>query len=408
MVGGNDRLGRDHLALVGHLRSVGSYSRTVLDVLVVGGGVIGSSIAYHLARAGARVRVYEQAAPAVAPSASWASAGGVRQQGRDAREWPLTLEAARRWPNLDQELGAATGFVQGGHLHVVEAEADIAALEQRVQNEAAAGMNIRMLEPAAIYQVSPALKPGVLAAAFTPDDGQADPRRTTAAFAAAAERHGAEYFNGAHVDGLLEHEGRVRGIRVQAQDVTADAVVLATGVWTNTLTRPLGCEVAIEPRAPQMLLTTPGPRQLAPTLTAVDRALSLKQLPSGEYFIGGGWPTDIVEGDNGPMCRVRPDSIAGSWSVATEIVPAVADQRVADSWGGLEAQSVDGVPFLGPAPGLEGAFLAVGFSGHGFQLSPAVGRAIAALLGGAHVPELDQVSSLRTPVPEPSHRGTVR
>ena len=388
--------------------SVGSYSRTVLDVIVVGGGVIGSSIAYHLARSGARVCVYEQAAPAVAPSASWASAGGVRQQGRDAREWPLTLEAARRWPNLDQELGAATGFVQGGHMHLVEAEADIATLERRVQNEAGAGMNIRMLEPAAVYQVTPALKTSIVAAAFTPDDGQADPRRTTRAFAAAAQRHGAEYLNGSHVDGLLEREGRVRGIRVRAQDVVANAVVLATGVWTNTLTRPLGCEVPIEPRGPQMLLTTPGPRQLGPTLTAVDRALSLKQLPSGEYFIGGGWPTDIVEGDNGPMCRVRPDSVAGSWAVATEIVPGVADRRVADSWGGLEAQSVDGVPFLGPAPGLDGAFLAVGFSGHGFQLSPAVGRALADLVGGARVPELEPLSSLRTPVPEASHRGTVR
>src|SRR5438874_13186554 len=80
-------------------------SAAVADIVVVGGGVIGSSIAYHLARAGARVRVYEQAAPAVAPSASWASAGGVRQQGRDPREWPLTLCAARRWPGLHEELG---------------------------------------------------------------------------------------------------------------------------------------------------------------------------------------------------------------------------------------------------------------------------------------------------------------
>jgi sarcosine oxidase subunit beta len=379
-----------------------------MDVLVVGGGVTGSSIAYHLAHSGARVRVYEQAAPAVAPSASWASAGGVRQQGRDPREWPLTLEAARRWPSLDEELGAPTGFVQGGHLHVVEAQADIAGLEQRVQNETRSGMNIRMLEPVAIYQVAVALKQGIVAAAFTPKDGQADPRRTTAAFAAAAQRQGVEYFNSSRVNALLESKGRVRGIRLSAEDVLADAVVLATGVWTNMLTRPLGCDVPIEPRAPQMLLTTPGPRVLAPTVTAGGRALSLKQLPSGEYFIGGGWPTDIVEGESGLMCRVRPDSVAGSWAVATDLVPAVVDQQVAQSWGGLEAESVDGVPFLGPVHGLDGAYLAVGFSGHGFQLSPAVGRAVADLIGGARVPELEPLSAQRTPVPDAAHSGTIR
>jgi sarcosine oxidase subunit beta len=209
------------------------------------------------------------------------------------------------------------------------------------------------------------LKPGILAAAFTPEDGQADPRRTTAAFAAAAQRQGAEYFNSSRVEALLEGNGRVRGIRLATVDIVADAVVLATGVWTTTLTRPLGCDVPIEPRAPQMLLTTSGPHALAPTVTAVGRALSLKQLTSGEYFIGGGWPTDIVERESGLMCRVRPDSVGGSWAVATQIVPAVGDQQIAESWGGLEAQSVDGVPFLGAAPGLDGAFLAVGFSGHG-------------------------------------------
>ena len=86
---------------------------------------------------------------------------------------------------------------------------------------------------------------------------------------------------------------------------------------------------------------------------------------------------------------------------------AVADQHVAESWGGLEAQSVDGVPFVGPARGLDGTFLAVGFSGHGFQLSPAVGRAVADLVSGARVPELEPLSSLRTPTSELSHTGTI-
>ena len=279
---------------------------SVLDVIVVGGGVIGSSIAYHLARSGARVRVYEQAAPAVAPSASWASAGGVRQQGRDAREWPLTLEAAHRWLGLRDELAAPTGFVQGGHLHLVENDADLAALEQRVQAERHAGMNINLLEPSAVYQVAPGVKSGIVGAAFTPEDGQADPRCTTSAFAVAAQHHGAEYFNQTHVDALVSNAGRVSGIRVGAAAVSADAVVLATGVWTNALTAALGCEVPVAVRGPQMLLTTPGPPRLTPTLTAVNRALSLKQLASGEYFIGGGWPTDVVEDNDRLACRVRP------------------------------------------------------------------------------------------------------
>ena len=174
----------------------------------------------------ARVRA---SGSAVAPSASWASAGGVRQQGRDPRGWPLTLEAARRWPTLDEELGAPTGFVQGGHLHLAETEAERAALEQRVHNESRAGMNIRMLDSAATYQVVSSLKPWLVGAAYTPDDGQADPRRTTAAFAAAAQRHGAAYFNGSRVNELLESNGRVRGIRVATGDIVADSVVLATG-----------------------------------------------------------------------------------------------------------------------------------------------------------------------------------
>jgi sarcosine oxidase subunit beta len=271
----------------------------------------------------------------------------------------------------------------------------VAALEGRVADEKRAGINISLLDPAAVYAIAPAVKPGILAAAFTPEDGQADPRRTTAAFVGAAQRHGAEYFNRSRVHSLVAGDGRVRGVRCGSQTVTADAVVLATGVWTNALTAALGCEVPIMPRGPQMLLTSPGPRLLAPTLTVDNRALSLKQLPSGEYFIGGGWPTDVIETDRGLACRVRPESVAGSCAVATEIVASVADQRVEQQWGGLEAQSVDGVPFIGPAPGLDGLFLAIGFSGHGFQLSPAVGRAVADLLGGAGVPELESVSTRR-------------
>ena len=362
---------------------------TVVDVAIVGGGVTGSSIAYHLARAGARVRVFEQATPAVEPSASWASAGGVRQQGRDPREWPLALEASQRWPRLDQELGARTGFVQGGHLHVVEHADDLPALEARVARERGASMDIRIIQGPELRGLAPALAPRVCAAAYTPGDGQAHPPGTTRAFAAAAQRHGARYLTRARVDHLTLEHARVTGLVTSAGSVGAGWVVLAAGAWTPRLAASIGLDLPLRTMAPQMLLTSPAPPLLAPTVTAVGRPLSLKQLPSGEFFIGGGWPSDILDDGQRLACRVREDSVAGSWAVASAVVPAVGSQRVARSWCGLEAECFDGVPLIGPDPAHAGLYLAVGFSGHGFQIAPAVGRAVADALSGKATPHLE-------------------
>ncbi|MCA1647804.1 MAG: FAD-binding oxidoreductase [Chloroflexi bacterium] len=370
-------------------------SMTSVEIAVVGSGVTGSSIAYHLARAGAQVHVFEQAAPALEPSASWASAGGVRQQGRDPREWPLTLEAARRWPLLDDELAGTTGFVQGGHVHVVEQSDDLAVLEARVAHERAAGMDIRMLDAAELYALAPVVRAGALGGAYTPADGQANPPSTTRAFAAAAERLGARIITGARVECLLVQQQRVTGLMVNGERMTARWVVLASGVWTPRLATPIGLHLPIRVRAPQMVLTTPGPARLAPTITAAGRPLSLKQLPSGEFFIGGGWPADVQDDGERLSCQVRDDSVRGSWAVASEIVPVVSEQRIERSWCGLEAQAFDGTPLIGPAPEFEGLYLSVGFSGHGFQIAPAVGRTVADALSGKGTPELEGLAPNR-------------
>src|SRR2546423_11485293 len=114
------------------------------DTVIVGGGVVGSSIAYHLARLGAAVTVFDPARGPRSPSATWASAGGVRSQNRDPREWALTVEAASRWPTLAEELGAPTGFRREGQLRVVERPSDLPAVEERVARARAAGIDVRM------------------------------------------------------------------------------------------------------------------------------------------------------------------------------------------------------------------------------------------------------------------------
>jgi sarcosine oxidase, subunit beta len=357
------------------------------DVVVIGGGVEGSSIAYNLARAGRSVLVVERSTPAAEPSASWASAGGVRQQGRDSREVALAVEAIRRWATLEEELEADLHYRRDGNLKLTESEATAATLADDVASQQAAGLaDIRLVDRAEIRELIPTIADSVVAGTFTPSDGHADPRVTTGAFAAAAQRHGATYWNGTVAHRILVERDKVTGLETSRGNLAAGSVVLAAGWWSDELARGVGIVLPIQTRPLQMLLTTQArPGLLRPVLGSYERSLSLKQLPDGRFFIGGGWPGDANPARDG--CVVREESVAGSWATATEVLPAVAEQRIERQWCGLEAFSIDGVPFVGRAPGVEGLFLAVGFTGHGFALSPAVGRVIADQIAGRATPE---------------------
>ena len=344
------------------------------DVCVVGAGVIGSSIAYHAARGGARVCLVDPAAEVRAPAASWASAGGVRRQNRHPAEWPLTIEAAARWPRLDEELGEPTGFRAGGHLHVAETREELDAVAARAAEEARGGIEVEMLDAAAVLRLAPGLGAGVAGGAHTPGDGQADPRATTRAFRRAAIRHGAEE-RPAPVRELSVAGGRVIGVRLPEESIRAETVVLAGGAWSAALAAPW-LRLPVVADALQMLETDPMPDELVPTITAEGRRLSLKQLPSGAYLVGGGWPGEV----EGEECRVLPASAAGSWATATSLYGPLRSTRPARSWCGLEARTPDGLPLIGPSEELVGLFLCAAFCSHGFQLAPAVGRAVAAAL----------------------------
>jgi sarcosine oxidase, subunit beta len=142
-----------------------------------------------------------------------------------------------------------------------------------------------------------------------------------------------------------------------------------------------GVVLPLHTRALQMLLTAPAPRALVQVIGAFDRKLSLKQLDDGAYLIGGGWPASITnEGDN--RYALVDDSVRASREIAGAIYPAVARTAHARGWAGLEAFTPDEVPFIGPVPGVGGFFVAAGFCGHGFALSPAVGDILARLALG--------------------------
>lgn len=365
------------------------------DFLVIGAGIMGSSIAYHLARLGQRVLVIERSEIASAPVASWASAGGVRRQGRHPAEALLANEAIARWPSLSEELEADLQYRQGGNVLLAETNDEAAQLVDFVREQQGMGFSdVRFLDRRELHELAPALNSHIVAGCYSPADGQADPPRTTHAFASAAQRLGAAYQLNTAAQRLLISGQRITGVETDRGPIQAEKVILAAGAWSDELAASAGLRLPIKTLALQMLLSTPTQGQiLQPVLGTYGRRLSLKQLSGGAFFIGGGWPGDPALDRR--TFTTRPSSIEGNWQDACAILPAVGQQQIARAWCGLEAASIDEIPFIGPASNLDGLTLALGFSGHGFAISPAVGRAVADQLLGKAPPELEQLSPAR-------------
>ena len=350
---------------------------------------MGSSIAYHLARQGRRVTVIDRAEPATAPVASWASAGGVRRQGRHPAEAALANEAIERWRLLQEELDADLSYRREGLLRLAATDEEADQLVAFVQEQHANGFDdVRLVDRTEASAIAPGIDERFIAASYAPEDGHANPGATTRAFAAAAQRHGASYRHPVEVLSLRIENGQVRGVQTTIGVIEAEQTVLAAGAWSDELAESAGVCVPVRTTALQMLLTTPAPiGTLRPVLSALNTLLSLKQLPGGEFLLGGGWPGDV--GPDRRSCTVRPESVDGNWSAAYTVFPPVGAQRIARSWCGLEAQSFDRIPLIGSIPGLERLAVATGFSGHGFAIAPAVGRSVADHLAGRATPELD-------------------
>jgi sarcosine oxidase subunit beta len=354
------------------------------EIVVIGGGVIGCSIAWHLARAGARVTVLEQRA--IASAASGASAGGVRQQGRDLRELPLAIRSIARWESLEGELGADIHYRREGHLTVVEREADLPAVEASVAAQREVGLELDIVTGEDLCELAPGLADTVIAGTYSPNDGHANPILTTHAFADAARREGATIRTGTEVTGIEVAGGRIAGVTTSAGPVPCDWLVLAAGLWSPLLAAPLGVDLPITAFAPQMIATDPMPMLLRQVLGARSRMLSLKQIPTGNYVIGGGWPGDVDLAAG--VATPRQESILGSMRAAAAVWPALAGATVERVWVGVEALAADEVPILGPLPGVDNLTVAAGFSGHGFALSPIIGQVLAELIvdGAPSVP----------------------
>ena len=373
-----------------------------VEVLVIGGGVIGSSIAYHVARQGRAVLVVERQDIACEPAASWASAGGIRLWEQDPPEAPLALAALARWSALTEELEADLHYRQSGHLMLAENEAEAEQLQALMKCQRALGFaDLSFVDRREALRLAPGLGEQVAGGIYSPTSGHAEPRLTTHAFANAARRYGAIYWTGTECHALQRVGDRIVGARTERGIVQAQQIVLAAGAWNSELAATVGIHLPLKICVLQVLLSSPGiPGSLRPVLTATSREVSLKQTSGGAFVVGGGWRGDPAPDDR--SYTLRGENVERNWAIARELFAPLSTLRRVSAWGGLQAQSIDDLPLIGSLPEVEGLALAAG-SWYGFALSPAIGQSIANHLAGLPAPELDQLSPRRVAGIDPAH-----
>jgi sarcosine oxidase subunit beta len=354
--------------------------------VVIGGGLHGLSTALHLARMpGWEVTLLERRH--VGRHSSGINAGGVRRLGRDLREIALSVIAAEMWARLPALVGADCGFRPSGQVKVAESEDDLRRLESRAAQVRALGWtHEEVVDRAETRRLLPAVAPHVLGALVTRDDGAADPMRTVMAFRRACEAVGVAILEGVAVTGLSAAAAGTLRVETDRGVHEAERVANCAGAWARNLALLAGEDIPADAKASMMMVTERLPPFCGPTVGATSRALSFKQTGSGTVVIGGGH-----QGRNDPAAETSAvlfGSLAGAARVATDLFPLMRNVRMVRSWCGIEARTPDQIPVIGESRTVPGLFHSFGYSGHGFQLAPAAGAAVAELMarGATNLP----------------------
>jgi glycine/D-amino acid oxidase-like deaminating enzyme len=400
------------------------------DVVVIGGGIAGIATAYFLAGRGAKVVLCEKGR--VGGEQSSRNWGWVRQQGRDAAELPIMIEANRIWQGLAEKTGEKDlAFTQAGCLYIAETEAGRAKYESWYEHARQYQLGTKLLTPAELRARYPNIRGDFTCAMITESDGRAEPFVAIPAFARAAQRAGVAVIEECAVRTLDMAGGRVAGVVTEKGRVKAAQVVLAAGAWSTHFAHNMGVDLPQLAVRSTVARTEPAPDVYGPNISTP--GLTLRRRDDGGYSVSSG---DLAEHylsrksfryavkflkllrASARDVRVRlaaPKGYPGAWGSPTrwsadevspfermrvlnpdpsptvvrrveerlgKRFPDLAGVKLAEAWAGMIDVTPDAVPTLGEEPGLPGLYYATGLSGHGFGIGPAVGRVMADVLTG--------------------------
>jgi len=360
------------------------------DALIIGGGVIGASIAWHLTRQGRKPVVFDRGL--LGSGNTGRSAGGIRAQFTTETNIKLSLYSIAFYERFKEILGADAEFHQVGYLFLAVTPEQRKQFEARVAFQRKLGVEVSFLGREEVAKRWPFLViDDVTGATWSAKDGFAGPYEVTIAFANAAKRGGALFHEQAEVTEIVAERGRIRGLKTSLGEFSSDVVVAAAGPAVPALVKPLGIEVPVVPYRRHLFMTEtfPGIPDGIPFIIDSGTGLYFRK-ETGGIMLG------MVDKSDPPTFNTNVDDgyLEKLVEAALTRVPLLEKANILNGWAGLYDTTPDHHAIVGAVDEVKGLYLAVGFSGHGFMHSPAIGAALTEMIldGAARSVNLDALS----------------
>jgi len=344
------------------------------EVVIIGGGIVGASAALALRHMNIAVTLVER--DVCGSHSSGVNYGGVRRQGRSLAQLPLSARAHAIWGQLKSIIGIDGEYLRSGHLKIARSQSDLQSLESYRELTKDFGMDLQMLDAAELRSRYPWLGARAVGGSLCPEDGHANPRLVSPAFAAAARRAGADIREHTCVD-VIRHDGQKFLVSTQSgMQLRSNFLLNCAGAWSGKIATQFGENVPMESIHPVMVVTEPLPAFMNLSLGVEGGGVYARQAPRGNCVIGGsrGFALDDTH------ARPSRDAINLVLQQTVELLPNLRHAHIIRSWSGTEGSLPDRQPVIAMSKTTPGLIHGFGFSGAGFQIGPAVGEILAELV----------------------------